>query len=478
MTRKKTLKDFTEHDLVRDLAYRLADEHYHPGMTMTEMERCVDDAFGGGRYAELAMEALLARLPLETPTAKRCPKCGKRAAVKAKDRERTLRSICGPIKLKRNYHYCEACEYGFYPLDRLLDLPEGGELTAEMEKRVVDFAVCDVYAQAAERWSVHYRVPISENLLRRVAARVGAQCEGAEQAHLQEALKPSEEPADVLVVEMDGSMLPIRGAEPWKEAKVGITYRHDPKRQAPIAGSGRYTAVVGTVANFAPVFEEALIAERIDEVGTVVWLGDGAPHNWTLADQIAADAMQVLDWHHAVEHAMDCAKVLLDEESPYLPLWKKRAEELLGAGDPEVFIREVMDCIPEIESRRRNKRAALQAVNDLVRYYRNNKTRMNYRLYRQLGFPIGSGAVESAHRHVLQSRMKLAGQRWGLRSARRMAHLRAAYRTAGAARFYDAIQRAHRETLSGTPRRGGRRNGFRFARQGVRDRKRAANSSN
>ncbi|MFZ5469730.1 MAG: hypothetical protein ACOZIN_09860 [Myxococcota bacterium] len=116
----------------------------------------------------------------------------------------------------------------------------------------------------------------------------------------------------------------------------------------------------------------------------------------------------------------------------------------------------------------------MKALDDLVRYYRNNMHRMKYRLFREHGFPIASGAVESAHKHVLQCRMKRAGQRWQLHNARRMAHLRAAYRTAGATAFYDAIQRARRETQRGTARREGRRHGFRFARQGLRDRLRAS----
>jgi len=104
-----------------------------------------------------------------------------------------------------------------------------------------------------------------------------------------------------------------------------------------------------------------------------------------------------------------------------------------------------------------------------VRYYRTNAHRMKYRLYREEGLPIGSGAVESAHRHVLQTRMKRAGQRWALPNARRMARLRAAYRTAGARRFYGAIRRAHRDTVSGAARARGRRQHFRYARYGTRD---------
>jgi hypothetical protein len=411
---------------------------------------------------------MLSRMKPETPKAKACPRCGKRIPVKARDRERTVRSLSGPITFRRNYHYCEECKYGFYPVDRLLGLPEEGELTSEMEKRVLDFAVNDVYGEAAARWSLHYGSPISDNLLRRVAARVGKQCEKADPGRLQEELKPrAKSAADVLVVETDGSLLPIRGSEPWKEAKVGVVYRQDVRAGEPAPGSARYVAVLGGQGEFAPVLEEALEVEDIDACEDVVWLGDGAPCNWTLADQLAPDATQVLDWHHAVEHAMDCGKVLLGEESPLLPLWQRRSEALLAASEPDRLLAEIADCQAAIDRHRRDRATAHAAVEDLLRYYRTNIDRMEYAHFRARGYPVGTGAVESAHRHVLQTRMKRAGQHWALRSARRMARLRAAYRTGGAAGFYGAIRRAWEART--VPRVRGRRQPFRYARQGRRD---------
>jgi hypothetical protein len=104
---------------------------------MSEMELAVEAMVGTHREPSIR----LMLMKPEKPTAKPCPSCGKRTAVKARDRERTVRSLSGPVTFKRNYHYCEGCKVGFYPVDRMLDLPEEGELTAEMEKRVLDFAL-------------------------------------------------------------------------------------------------------------------------------------------------------------------------------------------------------------------------------------------------------------------------------------------------------------------------------------------------
>src|SRR6476620_10301853 len=129
MTRKKTLQSFSADDLMDEMARRHADQHYAAGMTMSQMELCVWRAFGTGTQAQLAMARLLSRMKPETTSGKACPKCGKRPPVKATARERTLKSLVGPLTLKRNYHYCDGCQLGFYPLDRLLELPEAGELT-------------------------------------------------------------------------------------------------------------------------------------------------------------------------------------------------------------------------------------------------------------------------------------------------------------------------------------------------------------
>lgn len=179
MARKKTLKDFTEHDLMDEMARRHGERHFVADMTMSQMELSVWRAFGAGQQAQVALALLLGRLKDELPTAKPCRKCSKRVPVRASDRERTLTSLVGPVTLKRNYHYCEDCKLGFYPLDQRLQLPEFGELTSEMEKRALDFAVNDIFDDCSQRWLLHYERPLSPVLFRRVAERVGKQCEAA-----------------------------------------------------------------------------------------------------------------------------------------------------------------------------------------------------------------------------------------------------------------------------------------------------------
>ena len=60
----------------------------------------------------------------------------------------------------------------------------------------------------------------------------------------------------------------------------------------------------------------------------------------------------------------------------------------------------------------------------LLTYLTNNKKRINYGKFIKDGLLIGSGAIESANRDVIQKRMKLSGQRWTIQGAKQMLNLR------------------------------------------------------
>ncbi len=360
--------------------------------------------------------------------------------VKAKNRPRHILTTAGELRLTRNYHHCSDCGAGFYPRDAELKLPEGGEVSDAMERRLLDFGINDTFESVAERWSIHYpSMSISSNLVRRVMDRVGVRCEAA---HSEEVLQracfaPTEEPASMLVVATDGSMLLTREAS-WKEAKVGVIARADElskaRRKRGVDGA-RYVAVLGGQQEFKDAMAAALLVERADEVSQVVWLGDGARENWTLASELCPFATQVLDVPHAVHWAMAAGKALLGEGDLALPLWEARIHQLLDADSPDAAIKELLECLEWATTAEH-----LAALDDVIGYYRSNQKRMRYKTFRAIGLPVGSGIVESAHRHVLQVRMKRAGQRWGIERARRMVRLRAVYRTAGAHHFHRAIR--------------------------------------
>jgi hypothetical protein len=75
-------------------------------------------------------------------------------------------------------------------------------------------------------------------------------------------------------------------------------------------------------------------------------------------------------------------------------------------------------------------RAGLREVLDeVLGYFRNQAHRMEYAEYEANGWYIGSGAVESACKTVVGSRLKGAGMRWSEDGAHAVCHVRALYRS-------------------------------------------------
>ena len=115
-------------------------------------------------------------------------------------------------------------------------------------------------------------------------------------------------------------------------------------------------------------------------------------------------------------------------------LWVDRVKSILYEDRPSTLLLELRASRLEATQEQRD------AIDALLKYYGNNSKRMNYVQFRAQGLPIGSGVVESAHKHVIQKRMKLAGQHWDIWRGRGMVELRAAYRTMGPKMFHSGIR--------------------------------------
>jgi len=457
---KDELAGFRIEDLMSEIVRRQVAEL---DGTLRAMEVAVEQTQNA--LARTSLESLLqAKSAQEDNAPKPCPKCGKLVRVRARGRTRTLRAVAGEVSYRRNYHHCRDCGSGFYPLDDTLDLPVGGDLTREMERRLLDFAVNDPFEEAAQRWSVHYATEVSSNLVRRVVERQGKLLDGAQPARVQaEVLPAPTQPAEAVYVFVDGSMVSTQTG--WREVKLGIVVRAEHRlagteEQRGMVTQARYVAHMGGVDAFGARLNEALQAAQVHAAKRVVWLGDGAPWIWNLAEELTPGAEQLVDWRHVEEKSNACAKVLFGLTDPCVALWTRQLAALLWEkhvppplASPDPFDApalgtaappHVAAALAELDeswdlATSGNKR---DAIANLGNYLDQHQNRLNYRAFRNGGDPTGSGTVESGHKHVIQSRMKRAGQHWNATNADRMAQLRATYRTCGPSALYDVIQRA------------------------------------
>jgi hypothetical protein len=118
-----------------------------------------------------------------------------------------------------------------------------------------------------------------------------------------------------------------------------------------------------------------------------------------------------------MEHAWEFARLRYGEGSQQADQWVRQIGIDLKAGKVEQVIARL--------KRLRPKSPPLRAsLDSLIRYYTENASRMKYDQYLRLGYGIGSGAVESAHKQVVQARLRQAGMRWSEAGARRLLALR------------------------------------------------------
>lgn len=148
----------------------------------------------------------------------------------------------------------------------------------------------------------------------------------------------------------------------------------------------------------------------------VVLVGDGAEWIWNRA-WIFPRRCEILDFWHALEHAWRFARLQYGEGSKRAERWVHQLAQDLRAGKVEAVIQRLQRLTPSNEDAR-------QYLKELIGYYRDNAQRMRYDEYLRLGYGIGSGAVESAHKQVVHARMRQAGMRWSEAGARRLLALR------------------------------------------------------
>ncbi|WP_431733803.1 hypothetical protein [Chondrinema litorale] len=275
-----------------------------------------------------------------------------------------------------------------------------------------------VFGQASETLDKLLGIKVSAKQVERVSERIG---QIIEDEQVLKKTKSQEKTCTDIVsthyhyVEMDGSMIFTR-EEKWKEIKLGRVFSVPIKEalegpQLDI-GESEYVAHLGSSDEFLPRLQVL-----VPKVEHPIFIADGAPWIWKWVKENYPNAVQVLDYFHAMGYAHDFAKVAFLDKKDY-DNWIGGVENYLLTDRVEALTRH-MDWLAE-----RVVPESLSMLKRLKEYYLKNLHRMYYGTLRKNGVFIGSGAIESAHRNVIQKRMKLSGQRWSIKGARAMLQLR------------------------------------------------------
>ena len=405
------------------------------------------------------------------------------------ERTRPYLSIFGRVSVTRPYFYRKGAG-GRAPVDATLSLPP---------------TVCsDLVRETAEELGVgeayHKGLRVLRRLLGLALSTRTLQEQGAEDApeveafYAQQGPPPVEEEATLLVVQADGKGVPILRppaaadtAEPPAPVRLGKGQKRGGKKEATLTAVYTIAPAVRTpeevveslfrtsadgdaATERAPGEREGPQHKRLwatlagkeaalDEAAAHVARRDG-PHiaarvaltdgSQALQDRVRQrfpEVPLVLDLIHATEYLWDAANALLGEEHPWRTHWvTAHALSLLHSR-----VTDVVDALTALADAPERAATPAKVLRGVAAYLARNAPYMDYARYLAHGWPIATGVIEGACRHLVKDRCERSGMRWTLAGAEALLHLRCVHENGDWDAYHAFRKRQRHQRLYATP---------------------------
>jgi len=355
-------------------------------------------------------------------------------------REAVILSVFGRVSYKRRYYTCPSCGNGLCPLDKRLHIA-AGEVTAGLAELLALAGVETAFAESSRFIERFLLFRVSDNTLRKETERFGElqkareeewKIQSQNESWLQERLQKFGKLVGRMYGSIDGVMAPCKGE--WREMKNIAWYQVEKVRSyeqrrhhASAVGEQNdlqarnitYHCDIQPPDQFGSLFWATACQRKADLFEELVFVCDGAVWIWKLIERHFPHAVQIVDWYHASEYLPPIAEAAFGHGTPEYHAWLDQSRSLLWEGQIDDLIRDcqILGSMP----------MAQKAVYDAVSYFTNNQKRMDYARFRQQGYFIGSGTVESAGKQIAGLRLKRAGARWTETGAVATAKARAAW---------------------------------------------------
>ena len=323
-------------------------------------------------------------------------------------------TIFGPVDFCRSRYRPSGRGEAVLPVEATIGLTVG-KLTPAAAGLSMYFMSSLTARESEEVWNKLCGQGPSTASLVRLSAAAG-RCMEACGDELMEDLRASEgvpEDAASLVVSLDGVMMRMNAEASgdevteagWREASCGVV--------ALVDGEGKtlQSRCFGRLPEAGKVgLKSQLMAETFHWLKRkpdlkLVAVADGARDNWAFLERLNPDRL-VLDFWHAAEHLGVVADAAFGSDTARRTAWFEKWRHVLRH-DPR-GVSKVIDALCYLLT----KGTGADVIRRELAYFRNNRSRMDYASAADAGQPIGSGAVESANKVLVTTRMKRSGQRW------------------------------------------------------------------
>lgn len=401
---------------------------------------------------------------------------GTRSLARFQRVSRTYRSVFGVIKINRYVYGTRKKQKTFAPLDKQLGLPEA-ETSYLLEQWMGSLACYLPYENASKWLKETFGLGCGSTTIQRRVDQLAAYSESFRQQDNEELSKSDEE---VLVAQADAKGLPIR--TPWaqtelqelgkkphlrhhknnyprsqrrrlrgdqaksQQATVGACYSIarnirtavqavglQPRPESPRPKNKKLFGELNRIDREQNPKQVSRGAERVfiqiaDEVAqrrqpdqNVVCVIDGAAGLRKLREKYLPDATAIIDIYHVSERLWSVAHCLERDGS-------QAAEDRVTHWLRMLFNGKV-DYVRGLFSRLLNQKtwspSKQQKIKEAINYFKVNRNEMQYDQYLARGFPIGSGVIEGACKHLIGDRFCGSGMRWEHLTAQSLLHLRA-----------------------------------------------------
>jgi hypothetical protein len=323
----------------------------------------------------------------------------------------------GEVRVEERIWSSARCDYLRLFCESARITPRG--CSRRLQRLACDFGLEHSFEKATARLREHHAVDLSKSTARLITLKHAANlCEA--QLKRQKVRALPARGAERIITEVDGSMLPIvehGNAEGDRRKQRKIIWEEARLAAAQKQGSARthYAVSFGDVHETGEQWARATFDADWGANTRIHALGDGA--GWIEAQyqvHFARHGSYLVDFFHVCEY--------LGAAAPHgQEGWLEKQKERLKTNRHELVIAELEGRI-EAETTPEQD-APVRAAH---RYLSNRTHVMDYQGALAQGLPIGSGMIESGHKHIFQSRLKIPGAAWLRSTAQVIAHARAA----------------------------------------------------
>jgi hypothetical protein len=386
-------------------------------------------------------------------------------------------SIFGKLAFWRPYFYRQDVG-GRSPLDQELAL--GADCYSDLVRDLVEYlGVGSTYAKVADCFARILGLELSTQAISDLVAEDACDVEAF---YAQQPPPPLTGEASLLVIQADGKGVPmVRATSAEPKVRLGKGDKHSRKKEAVVTGlytiapqprtpaavvaslfhpertpvtplppraGPQHTRLWATMAGKDAAFER--LARQVTRregphIQQRVALTDGAEALQDRIQQSFPTFTLVLDFIHADEKLWDVANSLFGETSDQRTPWvEAQTLDLLSGQAPQV-VTELRRCASLAETTPPQKTTLTQVANYLER----NTAFMHYDQYLAHGWPIASGVIEGACRHLVKDRCELSGMRWTKDGVENLLRLRAVAENDDWAAYRHFFQQKRHQRLYG-----------------------------